>query len=159
MTQECMVNTHLPKAPTFRLQPIHAQPNLHEIQQPKLLVVPRGRHPQTKKKELAVLNKRVIERRTEWRMEADRLERGLAGREVRFLPDSYLLDPLFPCSCLRLNDTSRKQTTGRTRAGVDAREGTGAEATGIGQRVGRLGNYLEKVTDARNRDSDLRYRE
>jgi len=102
-------------------------------------------------------------------MEADRLERGLAGREVRFLPDSYLLDPLFPCSCLRfivlelllqwltvayesgtpfftlnsglhrLNDTSRKQTTGRTRAGVDAREGTGAEATGIGQRVGRLG--------------------
>lgn len=28
-------------------------------------------------------------------MEADRLERGLAGREVRFLPDSYLLDPLF----------------------------------------------------------------
>lgn len=31
----------------------------------------------------------------------------------------------------RLNDTSRKQTTGRTRAGVDAREGTGAEATGI----------------------------
>ncbi|KAK7322008.1 hypothetical protein VNO80_35192 [Phaseolus coccineus] len=79
------------------------------------------------------------ERRTEWRMEADRLERGLVGREVRFLPDSYLLDPLFPCSCLRLNDTSRKQTTGRTRAGVDAREGTGAEATGIGQRVGRLG--------------------
>ncbi|WVY89125.1 hypothetical protein V8G54_037906 (chloroplast) [Vigna mungo] len=79
------------------------------------------------------------ERRTEWRMEADRLERGLAGREVRFLPDSYLLDPLFPCSCLRLNDTSRKQTTGRTRAGVDAREGTGAEAAGIGQRVGRLG--------------------
>ena len=40
-----MVNTHLPKAPTFRLQPIQAQPNLHEIQQPKLLVVPRGRHP------------------------------------------------------------------------------------------------------------------
>lgn len=33
---------HTPKAPTFRLQP---QPNLHEIQQPKLLVVPRGRHP------------------------------------------------------------------------------------------------------------------
>lgn len=31
----------------------------------------------------------------------------------------------------RLNDTSRKQTTGRTGAGVDAREGTGAEATGI----------------------------
>lgn len=30
---------HTPKAPTFRLQP---QPNLHEIQQPKLLVVPRG---------------------------------------------------------------------------------------------------------------------
>ncbi|WVZ03750.1 hypothetical protein V8G54_024556 [Vigna mungo] len=79
------------------------------------------------------------ERRMKWRMEADRLERGLAGREVRFLPDSYLLDPLFPCSCLRLNDTSRKQTTGRTRAGVDAREGTGAEAAGIGQRVGRLG--------------------
>jgi hypothetical protein len=43
-----------------------------------------------------------------------------------------------------LNDTSRKQTTGRTRAGVDAREGTGAEATGIGQRVGRLGNSFEK---------------
>nr|QCQ81970.1 hypothetical protein [Ammopiptanthus mongolicus] len=100
------------------------------------------------------------ERRTEWRMEADRLERGLAGREVRFLPDSYLLDPLFPCSCNlkvhsplalitnsglhRLNYKSRKQTTGRTRAGVDAREGTGAEATGIGQRVGRLGNSLEK---------------
>ena len=40
-----MVNTHLPKAPTFRLQPIQAQPNLHEIQQPKLQVVPRGRHP------------------------------------------------------------------------------------------------------------------
>lgn len=37
-----MVNTHPPKAPTFRLQPIQAQPNLHEIQQPKLL---RGRHP------------------------------------------------------------------------------------------------------------------
>ncbi|GAU27179.1 hypothetical protein TSUD_107690 [Trifolium subterraneum] len=36
-----------------------------------------------------------------------------------------------------LNDTSRKQTTGRTKAGVDAREGTGAEATGIGQQVGR----------------------
>ncbi|KAK7356745.1 hypothetical protein VNO80_16020 [Phaseolus coccineus] len=72
-------------------------------------------------------------------MEADRLERGLVGREVRFLLDSYLLDPLFPCSCLRLNDTSRKQTTGRTRAGLDAREGTGAKATGIGQRVGRLG--------------------
>ena len=39
------------------------------------------------------------ERRTEWRMEADRLERGLAGREVRFLPDSYLFTrsivPLF----------------------------------------------------------------
>lgn len=45
MTRECMVNTHLPKAPTFRLQPIQAQPNLHEIQQPKLQVVPRGRHP------------------------------------------------------------------------------------------------------------------
>ena len=28
-------------------------------------------------------------RRTEWRKEADRLERGLAGREVQFLPDSY----------------------------------------------------------------------
>lgn len=32
-------------------------------------------------------------------MEADRLERGLAGREVRFLPDSYLFTrsivPLF----------------------------------------------------------------
>ena len=36
---------HTPKAPTFRLQPIQPQPNLHEIQQPKLLVVPRGRHP------------------------------------------------------------------------------------------------------------------
>lgn len=45
MTRECMVNTHLPKAPTFRLLPIQAQPNLHEIQQPKLQVVPRGRHP------------------------------------------------------------------------------------------------------------------
>ncbi|KAI5409990.1 hypothetical protein KIW84_055456 [Lathyrus oleraceus] len=44
----------------------------------------------------------------------------------------------------RLNDTSRKQTTGRTKAGVDAREGTGAEATGIGQRVGRPGNSFEK---------------
>jgi hypothetical protein len=43
-----------------------------------------------------------------------------------------------------LHRLSRKQTTGRTRAGVDAREGTGAEATGIGQRVGRLGNSLEK---------------
>jgi len=40
----------------------------------------------------------------------------------------------------RLNDTSRKQTTRRTRAGVDAREGTGAEATRIGQRVGRFGD-------------------
>lgn len=30
---------HSPKAPTFRLQP---QPNLHEIQQPKLLVAPSG---------------------------------------------------------------------------------------------------------------------
>ena len=36
---------HTPKAPRFRLQPIQPQPNLHEIQQPKLLVVPRGRHP------------------------------------------------------------------------------------------------------------------
>lgn len=36
---------HTPKAPTFRLQPIQPQPNLHEIQQPKRLVVPRGRHP------------------------------------------------------------------------------------------------------------------
>ena len=36
---------HRPKAPTFCLQPIQPpQPNLHEIQQPKLLVVPRGRH-------------------------------------------------------------------------------------------------------------------
>lgn len=32
---------HTPKAPTFRLQPIQPQPNLHEIQQPKLQVVPR----------------------------------------------------------------------------------------------------------------------
>ena len=36
---------HTPKAPTFRLQPIQPQPNLHEIQQPKLRVVPRGRNP------------------------------------------------------------------------------------------------------------------
>jgi hypothetical protein len=36
---------HTPKAPSFRLQPIQPQPNLHEIQQPKLLVVPRRRHP------------------------------------------------------------------------------------------------------------------
>lgn len=31
--------------------------------------------------------------------EADRLERGLAGREVRFLPHSNLLDPLLSSSC------------------------------------------------------------
>ena len=37
--------------------------------------------------------------RTEWRMEVNRLERGLTGREVRFLPDSYLLDPLLSCLC------------------------------------------------------------
>lgn len=38
---------HTPKAPTFRLQPIQPQPNLHEIQLylAPLLVVPRGRHP------------------------------------------------------------------------------------------------------------------
>jgi len=36
-----------PKAPTFCLQPIQPQPNLHEIQlyDAPLLVVPRGRHP------------------------------------------------------------------------------------------------------------------
>ena len=33
------------------------------------------------------------------RKEADRLERGLAGREEIFLPDPYLLDPLLPRSC------------------------------------------------------------
>lgn len=53
-----MHGQHTPKAPTFRLQPIQPQPNLHEIQQPKLLVVPRGRH--TPIIVLAVLNKRVI---------------------------------------------------------------------------------------------------
>ncbi|KAK7371568.1 hypothetical protein VNO78_36382 [Psophocarpus tetragonolobus] len=137
-----MVNTHLPKAPTFRLQPIQAQPNLHEIQQPKLLVVPRGRHPQKRK------------RRTK-----DGVEDG--GGSVGTRASRPGGTPFFTLnSGLHWwNDTSRKQTTGRTRAGVDAREGTGAEATGIGQRVGRLGNSLEKVTDARNRDSDLRYRE
>jgi hypothetical protein len=36
---------HTPKAPTFRLQPIQPHPNLHEISQPKLLVVLRERHP------------------------------------------------------------------------------------------------------------------
>ncbi|KAK7298424.1 hypothetical protein VNO77_46884 [Canavalia gladiata] len=150
MTRECMVNTHLPKAPTFRLQPIQAQPNLHEIQQPKLLDYPRS----GEKTECIPMDSKG-ERRTEWRMEADRLERGLAGRE--WLTVAYESGtPFFTLNSglHRLNDTSRKQTTGRTRAGVDARE-----ATGIGQRVGRLGNSLEKVTDARNRDYDLRYRE
>ncbi|GER38171.1 tRNA (guanine-N(1)-)-methyltransferase [Striga asiatica] len=48
---------HTPKAPSFRLQPIQPQPNLHEIQQPKLLVVPRRRHLPII---VFVLNKRVI---------------------------------------------------------------------------------------------------
>ncbi|WVZ26919.1 hypothetical protein V8G54_000092 (mitochondrion) [Vigna mungo] len=156
-----MVNTHLPKAPTGR----HPQKRVSSTEQASHRSGERKGPPLKKKghRSNLILDDLAIERRlrqdyprsgektecipmdskgerrTEWRMEADRLERGLAGREVRFLPDSYLLDPLFPCSCLRLNDTSRKQTTGRTRAGVDAREGTGAEAAGIGQRVGRLG--------------------
>ncbi|CAI8610429.1 unnamed protein product [Vicia faba] len=145
-----MVNTHLPKAPTFRLQPIQAQPNLHEIQQLKLQDYPRSGE---KTDSLPIDSKG--ERRTEWRMEADRLEYGLAGRE--WLTVAYESGtPFFTLNSglHRLNDTSRKKTTGRTRAGVDAREGTGAEATGIGQRVGRLGNYFEKDSDVRKRDPD-----
>lgn len=59
----------------------------------------RTTHGAVKRQNVFLLIDSKGERRTEWRMEADRLERGLAGREVRFLPDSYLLDPLFPCSC------------------------------------------------------------
>ncbi|CAI8617316.1 unnamed protein product [Vicia faba] len=145
-----MVNTHLPIAPTSRLQPIQAQPNLHEIQQPKLQDYPRSGE---KTESLPIDSKG--ERRTEWRMEANRLERGLAGRE--WLIVAYESGtPFFTLTSglHRLNDTSRKQTTRRTRAGVDAREGTGAEATGIGQRVGRLGNSIEKDSDVLKRDPD-----
>ncbi|KAF3952619.1 hypothetical protein CMV_021846 [Castanea mollissima] len=38
-------NEFTPKAPTFCLQPIQPQPNLHKIQQPKLVEVPRERPP------------------------------------------------------------------------------------------------------------------
>jgi UDP-N-acetylmuramyl tripeptide synthase len=55
----------------------------------------RTTHGAVKRQKVFLLIDSKGERRTEWRMEADRLERGLAGREVRFLPDSYLLDPLF----------------------------------------------------------------
>ncbi|KAK7388831.1 hypothetical protein VNO78_23658 [Psophocarpus tetragonolobus] len=95
-------------------------------------------------------------------MEADWLERGLAGREVRFLLDSYFFtQSIVPVFVLKVHSPLALITAvdRRTRVGVDAQEGVGAEATGIGQRVGKLGNSLEKVTDARNRDFDLRYRE
>ncbi|CAI8618909.1 unnamed protein product [Vicia faba] len=88
-------------------------------------------------------------------MEEDRLERGLVGQE--WLTVAYeSVTPFFTLNSglHRLNDTSRKKTTGRTRAGVDAREGMGAKAIGIGQRVGRLGNYFEKDSDVRKRDPD-----
>ncbi|CAI8602364.1 unnamed protein product [Vicia faba] len=72
------------------------------------------------------------ERRMEWRMEEDRLEHGLAGQE--WLIVAYEIGtPFFTLNndLHRLNDTSRKQTIGTTRAGVNAREGMRAEATGI----------------------------
>lgn len=69
-----MVNTQ----PTFCLQPIQPQPNLHEIKQPKLLVVPRGRHPP------------IIVRSTEQASHRSRERKGPPFKKKGIEPNGYL---------------------------------------------------------------------
>ncbi|KAK7298859.1 hypothetical protein VNO77_46407 [Canavalia gladiata] len=82
--------------PVFHARSKHIEVDYHFVRElvvaGKLLI--RLDYPRSGEKTECIPMDSKGERRTEWRMEADRLERGLAGREVRFLFTRSIV-PLF----------------------------------------------------------------